>query len=269
MKHRQSDIAITTDARSDLETLKVLPRPVYGHVLGIANRAIGHPHTHPWAQLSYAMDGVLEVRTASGRYIAPALRAIWVPAGIEHGVHCSADTQLRSLYIDTSVARPAWRECRVLTVKPLLRELIREFSELPVEYDENSHEGRLVGVLLDQIALAPEAGLSLPWPKDARLRSICNEILEQPDTPTTLSEYGERLHLSERSLSRLFLQQTGLSFRQWRQRSRLLHSLSLLQKGQRVTDVALACGYESMPAFIAAFREQMGFTPKALFGKGE
>ncbi|MFM0327980.1 helix-turn-helix domain-containing protein [Caballeronia glebae] len=82
-------------------------------------------------------------------------------------------------------------------------------------------------------------------------------------------EFSKRLNLCERSLSRLFLQQTGLSFRQWRQRSRLLFSLSLLEKGERVTDVAIACGYESMSAFIAAFKEQMGFTPKELFAKNQ
>jgi AraC-like DNA-binding protein len=265
MKHRQCDISDSSNG--DLETLKGLPRPVYGHVLGIANRAIGYPHTHAWAQLSYASDGVLEVRTVSGRFIAPPLRAIWIPAGIEHSVYCSANTQLRSLYIDSKIIRIDWPECRVLTVRPLLRELIREFSEMPVQYDEYGHEGRLVSVLLDQLSLAPEAGLSLPWPQDFRLHAICNDIQKHPDSQSTLSEYSKRLHLCERSLSRIFLQQTGLSFRQWRQRSRLLFSLSLLEQGERVTDVAIACGYESMSAFIAAFKEQMGITPKELFGK--
>jgi AraC-like DNA-binding protein len=267
MEHRQSDIS--ANAASELASLKVLPRPVYGHVSGIANRAIGSPHIHSWAQLSYAIDGVIEVRTVSGRFIAPPLRAIWIPAGMKHSVHCSARTQLRSLYIDSGVMQLDWPECRVLTVRPLMRELIREFSEMPVEYDEQGHEGRLASVLIDQLTLAPEAGLSLPWPEDARLLSICNDIQEHLDSQTTLSEYGKRLHLCERSLSRLFLHQTGLTFRQWRQCSRLLGSLSLLERGDRVTDVAIACGYESMSAFIAAFKEQMGFTPKELFGKSQ
>lgn len=267
MKHRQCDIRAIVDC--DLETLTALPRPVYGHALGINNRAIGCPHTHSWAQLSYATDGVLEVRTVSGRFVAPPLRAIWIPAGIAHSVYCSANTQLRSLYID-SVAIPFdLPECRVLTVRPLMRELIREFSEMPVQYDEHGREGRLVRVLLDQLALAPEAGLALQWPQDSRLRAICKDIQEYPDSQSTLLEYSKRLHLCERSLSRIFLRQTGLSFRQWRQRSRLLFSLSLLEEGERVTDVAIACGYDSMSAFIAAFKAQMGFTPKELFTKNQ
>jgi len=262
MKHRGSDTRSALE--DDLAALKALPRPVYGHVSGLANQAIGYPHTHSWAQLSYAIDGVLEVRTDSGRFIAPPMQAIWVPAHMRHSVFCSATTQLRSLYIDSEKVQIDWSECRVLKVKPLMRELIREFSEMPIQYDEHGREGRVVSVLLDQLAQAPEAGLSLPWPQDSRLDVICRDIHDHPDVQCKLSDYGKRLHLCDRSLSRLFLQQTGLSFRQWRQRSRLLFSLTLLEQGKRVTDVAIACGYESMPAFIAAFKAQMGFTPKEL-----
>ncbi|MFM0327981.1 cupin domain-containing protein, partial [Caballeronia glebae] len=81
-------------------------------------------------------------------------RAIWVPAGIEHSVYCSANTELRSLYIDSVVIPLHWPQCRMLAVGPLMRELIRGFSEMPVKYDEHGHEGRLVSVLLDQLALA-------------------------------------------------------------------------------------------------------------------
>lgn len=263
MKLRQSDIS--DSIHTDLWKLNALPRPVYGYVDGINNRAIGFPHSHSWAQFSYATEGVLEVRTASGRYIAPPLRGIWIPVGIEHSVYCSANVQLRSLYIDPDSNSFPWVECKTLAVSPLLSELIRKFSEMPVEYDEQGSQGRLVNVLLDQIGAAPEAGLSLPWPEDARVRSICDDIQEHPESRNTLSEFSKRLNLCDRTVSRIFMQQTGLSFRQWRQRSRLLFSLSLLARGERVTDVAIACGYESMSAFIVAFKEQTGITPKELF----
>jgi AraC-like DNA-binding protein len=263
MKHRQCDIS--DSANSELWTLATLPRPVYGYVFGINNRTIGFPHSHSWAQFSYATEGIIEVRTASGRFIAPPLRGIWIPVGVEHSVYCSTNAQLRSLYIDSKATSFSWTECKTLIVSPLLRELIREFSGMPVEYDERGSQGRLVSVLLDQISLAPETGLSLPWPKDARLCSICNDIQEHPENQNTLSEFSKRLDLCERTLSRIFVQQTGLSFRQWRQRARLLFSLSLLAKGERVTDAAIACGYESMSAFIVAFKEQMGVTPKEIF----
>jgi AraC-like DNA-binding protein len=263
MKHRQTDIS--TAPLQELKALQSLPRPVYGHLLGLPNRAIGHRHSHAWVQLSYAVHGVIEVATANGRFIAPPACAVWVPAGVPHGVRCSQDTEIRSLYIDPDVVASAGTACRVLAVTPLLRELIRAFGELPVEYDENGPAGRLVQVLLDQIAAAPEVGLVLPWPQDARLRKVCSDLQAHPDSRRTLQHYSRRLNLSEKTLSRLFLQQTGLNFRSWRQRLRLLAALPLLERGDRVTDVALACGYDSMPAFIAAFRQQMGVTPGEFF----
>jgi len=67
--------------------------------------------------------------------------------------------------------------------------------------------------------------------------------------------------VSTRTLERLFLRHTGVSMRQWRQRARLLAALPLLERGDTVTDVALACGYESTSSFIASFRQFFGCTP--------
>ena len=263
MKHRPTDINQATPAQ--LTTLRSLPRPVYGHTSALPNRAIEQRHAHPWAQLSYAAQGVLEVATASGRFVAPPLRAVWIPAGVVHGVHCSQDTEIRSLYIDPGAVSVKWTACRVLAVRPLLRELIQAFATLPIEYDEHGPDGRLAQVLLDQLMCAPEAGLVLPWPSDARLRKLCGRLQAHPDSRKTLAHFSQALGVSDKTLSRLFRQQTGLSFRQWRQRSRLLSALPMLERGERVTDVALACGYDSMSSFIAAFRQQMGATPGDFF----
>jgi len=252
----------------ELDALRSLPRPVYGQVLGLPNRAIGQRHRHPWAQLSYAASGVIEVSAASGRYMAPPLHAVWVPAGLPHAVRSFEGTEIRSLYIAPEALDDAHRPdraCCVLTVAPLLRELIRTFGEFPVEYDEEGEQGRLVAVLLDQLACAPQADLVVPWPSDARLRKLCRELQAHPERATTLQEYAVRLGVSDKTLSRLFLQQTGLSFRAWRQRLRILAALPMLERGERVTDVAIACGYDSMSAFIAAFRSVAGVTPGEFF----
>lgn len=263
MKHRQPDIAAASS--NPLAALAVLPRRVYGHMQGLPNQAIAERHSHEWMQLSYAAEGVIEVATDSGRYAAAPLCAVWIPAGVAHSVHCAPDTQIRSLYVASSALPANRRHCTVIAVAPLLRELIRAFGMLPIEYDEQGMDGRLVAVLLDQLLAAPEMGLSLPWPQDARLRRLCKDLHAHPDSRKSLADYSAVFSLSERTLSRLFLQQTGLTFRLWRQRSRLLASLPLLERGERVTDVALACGYDSMSAFIAAFREQMGGTPTDFF----
>lgn len=248
-----------------LEHLTQLPRPVYGHVLALPNIVLGYRHRHPWGQLSYAIGGVLQVHTDSGFYLVPPQRAVWVPAQVQHRVSCPDDTCLRSLYLEPSPASWSASECRVIAVNPLLRELIRTFSQLPVHYDPHSADGRLVQVLLDQLEIAVEQPLMLPLPQDSGLRALCEHLQAQPDSTTGLGDWAVHSGYSEKTLSRLFQRQTGLSFRHWRQRMRVLSALPALERGERVTDVALACGYDSLSAFIAAFGKQFGLPPGAFF----
>lgn len=259
MEYRQPDMPLTSEG--ELQALKRLPRPVFGHASALPNRAISKSHSHAWGQLSYAIQGVIEVSAPAAHYVAPPTFAVWIPAGMPHGVRCSGGATLRSLYVDPAAIPLPPSYCRVLEVTPLLRELISEFSKAPVEYDENGATGRLVKVLLDQLACAPNVALMLPWPTDQRLRTICEEMQANLESRLNLVDCARLLGLSERTISRLFLQQTGLTFRLWRQRLRLLCALPLLEQEDRVTDVAIACGYDSMSSFIAAFRDQMGITP--------
>lgn len=242
-----------------------LPRPLYARTASLAQAVSTPRHSHPWVQLSYALVGVLHVHSAAGSFVAPPQRAIWVPADLEHEVVSSPGTEMRSLYIDCAASDWAPSRCRVLEIDSLSRELIRRFCELPVEYDEQGADGRLAQVLLDQLRGAREVGLSLPMPADTRLLRLCHTLQAHPDDRRSLAQWSQVLGASEKTLSRLFLRDTGLTFRAWRQRLRLLGALEPLQRGARVTDVALSCGYDSTSAFIAAFRLQFGETPGEFF----
>jgi len=255
----------TTIAERSVPHLERLPRPLYARNESLTRQTGTPRHSHTWVQLTYAIQGVLHVRTAVGSFVAPPQRAIWIPAGLEHEVLSSPNTEMRSLYLDTASTDSPGGNCRVLGVDALTRELIRSFCELPVEYDETGPDGRLAQVLLDRLRTAPEVYLSLPLPSDPRLRTLCAMLQGKPDDDRPLAAWGESLGVSEKTLSRLFLRDTGLTFRAWRQRLRLLGALTPLEQGQRVTDVALLCGYESTSAFIAAFRQQFGATPGEFF----
>ena len=66
---------------------------------------------------------------------------------------------------------------------------------------------------------------------------------------------------SARTIQRLFREETGLRFAEWRRRLRLLRALELLGDGTSVTAAGIEAGYDSTSAFVAAFRREMGFTP--------
>ena len=55
------------------------------------------PHSHPWGQVGFSTTGVTRLTVAGGSYIAPPLRAVWVPPGVEHAVVALADADLRSI----------------------------------------------------------------------------------------------------------------------------------------------------------------------------
>jgi len=56
-------------------------------------------HRHVRAQLIYAVQGVMRIDTAEGIWVVPPLRAVWVPAGVDHEVRALTALQLRTLYI--------------------------------------------------------------------------------------------------------------------------------------------------------------------------
>lgn len=253
-----------TDRWSQFE---MLPRPLTGHFSTPPNLVFPGRHRHAWGQLSYATEGHLQVWTPDARFIALPQRAVWIPPGILHRVRRTPNAVVRSLYLDTGVFDLRWDNCCVLSISPLLHELIREFCTLPLAYDEAGHEGRLVQVLVEQLARSPQAGLILPWPADPQLRRICLRMQRHPSSELKFEELSAKLGVSPRTLTRRFQQETGLGFRLWRQRARLVHALPLLEQGERITDVALACGYESLSSFIAVFREYTGVTPRE-FARG-
>lgn len=252
----------------DIPALQSLPRPLYARAESLRAGSWTPRHRHDWVQFSYAISGVLGVHTDEGSFFAPPQWGVWIPAGVEHEVVTSMRAEMRSLYVGSHDSPWAPARCRVLEVTPLARELIKGFCELPHEYPMgDSAEARLVQVLLDQLAALPEVGFSLPLPRDRRLLALCNELIEAPDQPATLAHWAERLATSEKTLMRLFQRETGLSFRGWRQRMRLLSSLNALESGKSVTEAALSNGYESTSAFIAAFKSLFGFTPSELGGR--
>lgn len=249
-----------------IPALTALPRPVYARAESLSAGSWTPPHRHDWVQFSYAISGVLGVHTAEGSFFAPPQWGVWIPAGLEHDVATSMRAEMRSLYVRKEDCSWAPERCRVLEVTPLARELIKAFCLLPPSYPQgDSSEARLVQVLLDQLACLPEVGFSLPLPRHPRLLGLCNELIESPGQLITLHDWAERLGTSEKTLMRLFQRETGLSFRGWRQRARLLSSLSALEEGDSVTNTALSCGYDSTSAFIAAFKSLFGCTPGELF----
>jgi len=216
-------------------------------------------HDHDVHQLAYPIRGVLQVSTGRGAWVVPPNRAVWIPAGVAHAHQAHGPTEMRSLIFDVAVNPLAVDRPTVLTVGPLLREVIRALSggEEPVA----SHRYHLEQVALHELRAVRALPLCLPTPTDPRLVALCELLEADPSDVRTLRELGREVGAADRTLSRLFREQTGISFPQWRGQLRLHHALKLLAAGLPVTRVAADCGYRSPSAFIEAFRAAFGTTP--------
>ena len=228
-------------------------------------------HRHDLNQLCYPLRGALQVSTPTGRWLVPPHRAVWVPASVPHAHRANGPTEMRSLVFAEPVNPLRLDQPTVLTVDALLREVIAALSEgrddagLPARGSAPTLDRRqrrnLERVALDRLCGAAELPLDLPQPADDRLRTVARILLEDPADPRTAAELGACAGASERTLSRLFRAETGMTFPQWRARLRLQHALALLAAGEQVTAVAMACGFSSPSAFIETFRSTLGATP--------
>ena len=248
-----------------LSAIEALDVPV---VAAATEYAHGHriaPHYHQKAQLLFAIAGTMTVATERGIWVVPPNRAVFVPAGMVHEVTATGRLSMRSLFIRPDAVASLPDDCSVVAVPPLLRELILHALTLPPDYPHDGPEARLVAVLLDQLRMLQITPLHLPIPADRRLRRIADALTADPADSRGLGEWSREVGASSRTLARLFIAETGLSFREWRQQVRLLSALTRLAEKQPVTTVALDLGYDSPSAFVAMFRRALGRTPGRYF----
>ncbi len=223
------------------------------------------PHAHDWHQLIYASEGVMWVHTVQGDWVVPPNRAVWVPAGVEHGIEMTGTVLVQTLYLAQGIAGSLPGRCCAVNVSPLLRELIRHTVALGMLDNNVPQRARLIDFLVDQLSALPTIPLQLPWPTDERAQRVAAWLREHPEDPGLIKQMARRVVASARTLERLFQKETGMTFGKWRQQLRLLHALRLLADGRSVTAVALDVGYDSPSAFIAMFKRTLGTTPHRYF----
>lgn len=220
-----------------------------------------HSHTQP--QFVYTTRGVLRVITPDGAWTLGPYRGLWIAPLVAHELQAVSPTVMYTVYFEVDVAPRDEPRCHVLMISSLLHELV---AALVLDQQNGQAERR--SALIDPLLLQEmrEAQLAteglLPLPKDRRLQQICGQLMDAPADNTPLNDWGMRVGASESTLERAFKDETGLTFGQWRQRLRLVESISRLAKGMAVSTIATELGYSNSSAFITMFRRAMGETPQ-------
>lgn len=207
----------------------------------------------------------MTVRTQHGIWVVPPLRAVWIPARVSHSILMSGAVSMRTVYFRTGMLRTPGRQCAVVNVTPLLRELILHACNFTRLSKKVPAQRRILELIADQLKATHSVGLQLPHPADARAARVASLLIADPATPASLEELCKRCGASKRTIQRTFIAETSMTFEKWRRQLRLLHALEILASGAKVISVALDSGYESPSAFISMFKKHFGQTPTRYF----
>src|SRR5713101_714864 len=108
-------------------------------------------HFHDRDQLVYASRGGMTVCTSDGAWVVPTHRAVWIPAAVPHTIAMSGTVAMRTLYLRPRLARTLPRDCCVVNVPPLLKELILHACSLAALKKTIKWQGHLMDVIIDQL----------------------------------------------------------------------------------------------------------------------
>lgn len=249
---------------------KIAKAPKHDEAIGWSGLALRYergdvdpPHYHIEGQLLFATRGVMLVETGDNRWVIPPQRALWLPPLQQHSYTLLSQTELRTLYFSSSLiaACPNFTKSglvHVIAATPLVKELIAGlFSNA---YQGPSHRTMAL-LLMEILSETTDLSTELPMPRDERLCRAANALIVSQRWEASLSELADIATLSERTFSRLFIRDTGFSFRHWKQRARICASLDLLSQGIPIKQVAWQLGFSCPAAFAAAFRAILGATP--------
>jgi len=229
-------------------------------VLGIAAELARHDsgiHCHQMGQLLFSQQGCMRIMLNESLSILPPARIAWIPAGIDHRVQVTGVAGYRSIYLSPQDYPCLPVTLAILTASPLLREILERIAL--ADFNTDWHQGaaaHLMSVCLDEIGIAQRELSPLPLPQDRRLRHLSNV-----DTLPPLKALARYSGASEKTISRIFLRETGLSFQQWRQQWRLIKAIELLGEGDGQSDVAGKLGFSSDSAFCTFFKNMTGSSP--------
>ncbi|HEM8872544.1 TPA: helix-turn-helix transcriptional regulator [Providencia stuartii] len=230
-------------------------------ILGIAAEMGQHDsgfHAHDMGQLLFTQQGCIRISLENRLSLLPPGRVAWIPAQVVHRAQMRASVGYRSVYLSQQFAQQIGSEVMVLTVTPLLRELLERIAIAP--FDSQWQTGRLANLLpvfIDELQNVSKEPMFIAIPQDRRLKHVNMEQLPPP-----LVALAQTVGASEKTITRIFLRETGMSYQVWRQQWRFIKAVELLAQGKPYHFITQELGLTSDSAFISFFKKMSGVTPK-------
>jgi AraC-like DNA-binding protein len=132
-----------------------------------------------------------------------------------------------------------------------LRDLFAGLNQTPVSPEK--------AYTLLEAGLNP-AGHDYP-PFDPRIEQVVRLIQQQISRNVCVEELAQEVNLSVSRLVELFRRQVGVPIRRYRQWHRLFVTFTAVNRGENLTDAAIAAGFTDSAHFSHTFRMTLGMKP--------
>ncbi|MFT0212760.1 helix-turn-helix transcriptional regulator [Pseudomonas sp. F1_0610] len=242
-------------------TAHFMPENYNSPIIGIASQLKNHNsgiHQHDLGQLLFSGKGSIKLCLEQAIYVLPPARLAWIPAGVSHQAIMHDVVNYRSIYLDRQISLQLPDQLCVFSCTAVLSALLERIAFLPFSTDWDAGVyPHLLAVFLYELKHAPHENFRLALPSDKRLAHIDWNRL-----PPTLQVLAKDSAASERTLSRIFIKETGLNYQRWRQQWRLLKAIELLTYNTSLLDIALELGFSNDSAFSTFFKSMTGKAPR-------
>lgn len=219
----------------------------------------------PRHYLLYAASGAFRLEVAQAQWLLPPYRAALIAADVPLRVSITAPVTCCSVLFDPArVALPP-QSCQVFALSPLAREMVRYAMRWGPDRDPRDptadHFFLALADVCAELAAAPDL-FWLPRGRSPELIRALAYALDNLEHPLRLDDLAQAVGLSPRTLTRRFAEETGLTWREFLRRARLIRAMELLAGPEAsIAGTAYAVGFESLSAFSSAFRRFTGATP--------
>jgi AraC-like DNA-binding protein len=220
--------------------------------------SIFESHKHDVAQLSYTIEGILRTEIDNKMFIIPPNMAIFIPPNHEHKIGMQKTIKIENLYFDNNYINNLPTKTQLIAISELAKQVIFKICSLGIDNKDSPLTKSLFTILLEEINSSIHLDYAIRIPTDPKLLKVYSLFNNCQDKFPQLEEAAECACVNIRTLTRLFIKDTGLNFVTWKQQFMFIRSLELLQQYKQTTLVAYQLGYNSESAFINMFKKMSG-----------
>jgi AraC-like DNA-binding protein len=223
--------------------------------------------TFPHHYLLCASSGAFHLELAGRCWLLPPHRAALIRSGVAVRIWTRTPVTSASVLFTPSPAVAFAADCSVFHLSELARDMVAYGMRWDQQHAARDPQaGRWFAALADlclELSRSPD-NYWLPRASTPELNRALQFTARHLGQAMRFGDVAEAACVSERTLARRFVTETGMTWREYVRRARLIAAMqSLAESGESIAQIANGCGFESLSAFNAAFRAFADETPSA------